>query len=144
MQVTRYSNPSYSQSSSSSTSYDYSGQDEHIKRQDALGEMRDAKFGAFYDGDVKNSIGYGNKIRDLLKAVRAHSPFASERDPVQVVNPLVRVTSQSSSSNSSGDGGTVEGLLPESGTEPIMDDVAVRRPPPRGVDGNPNRVAGIA
>lgn len=121
MQVTRYSAPSRSSSSSGSVSVDYSGMDEHIQRQDALGAARDAKFAALYDGDVKGGIGAGNRIRDLLKAVRTYSPEVDERDPVQMVSPLARVTSTSSSNSSSGDGGSVDMEPEDSGTAPVGD-----------------------
>lgn len=98
--LTRYSAPS--SSSSTSESYDYSGFDDHIKRQDAIGALRDGKFAALYGGDVAGAVSSGNKIRDLLKTVRANTPNATERDPVQLTTPLVRVSSRSSSSNAGG------------------------------------------
>jgi hypothetical protein len=118
MQITSYTGPSYSQSSSGSSSYDYSGLDEHLARQEALGAARAGKFKALYSGDVQAGVEAGNRIRDLLKAVQAHSPQADERDPVQMVNPLVRVTSESSSSNSSGSAASGQFTPEDSGTAP--------------------------
>lgn len=103
--LTRFSGPS--SSSSSSESYDYSGFDDHIKRQDAIGALRDNKFSAMYGGDVMGAVSSGNKIRDLLKSVRANTPNATERDPVQLATPLVRVSS--TSRNASADGANFEG-----------------------------------
>ena len=118
MQTTRYTGPSYSQSSSGSVSYDYAGMDEHLARQAALGTARDEKFNALYSGDVQAGVGAGNRIRDLVKAVRAHSPQADERDPVHMVNPLVRVSSESGSTSASGDAGSGEFEPEGSGTAP--------------------------
>lgn len=102
--VTSYTGPHSRSDSSSSVSYDYSGQDQHIKRQDEVGALRDAKFAANYSGDIPGAIGAANRIRDLLKAVRVHTPTATERDPVQMVNPLRRVASESQSSSTSASG----------------------------------------
>jgi hypothetical protein len=136
MQMTRYTGPSYSQSGSSSTSYDYAGLDEHIKRQDALGAARDEKFNALYSGDVQAGVGAGNRIRDLLKAVRAHAPGADERDPHHIVNPLVRISSTSGSSSMSGDSGSGEFMPEAPGVEPQV-------PPANAALGRrPNRFAG--
>jgi hypothetical protein len=118
MQTTRYTGPSYSQSSSGSVSYDYAGMDEHVARQAALGAARDEKFDALYSGDPQSAVKAGNRIRDLVKAVRAHSPQADERDPIQMLNPLVRVSSESGSTSASGDAGGGEFEPAGSGTAP--------------------------
>lgn len=102
----QYSAPSSSSSSSSSTSYDYSGLEDHLKRQDALAGLRDQKFQSLYGGDVAASVVSGNRIRSLLDAVRQHAPGATERDPMQIVSPLVRVSSESSSRSGNYDGGS--------------------------------------
>lgn len=107
-QAAKYSFPSSSSSSSRSTSYDYSGFDDLVKRQDALGATRDARFSALYNGDIAGSVSAGNKVRDLLSAIRAHAPGATEHSAIQAVTPLVRVSSQSSSSNSDYDAGGAE------------------------------------
>lgn len=104
----RYTAPGYSSSRSSNVSYDYEGLDDHIKRQDALAATRDAKFASLYGGDVAGSVVAGNKIRDLLKTLRANAPGTTERDPYQIASPLVRVSSQSSSNKSDVNGDTSE------------------------------------
>lgn len=114
--LTQVSGPSFQQKTDSSVSYDYSGLDDHLKRQDAVGAMRDAKFAALYSGDVASSATARNKIRDLLGQVRAYSPNATERSPVLQVAPLVRVSSQSSGQSSSLDAGSFQGNHGDTGT----------------------------
>jgi hypothetical protein len=106
--LTRYSAPSTSSQSSSSESYDYSGQDDLTKKQDAIGALRDAKFEANLKGDP-SAVTAGNKVRELVKAVRTYLPGATERDPGPSLTPLVRVTSRNSSGSSSFGGGGWEG-----------------------------------
>ena len=106
--LTRYSAPSTSSQSSSSESYDYSGLDDLTKKQDAIGALRDAKFEANFRGDP-SAVTAGNKVRELVKAVRSHLPTATERDPGPSLAPLVRVNSRNSSSSSSFGGGGWEG-----------------------------------
>lgn len=99
--LTSYQSPSSSWSSSLRETYDHSGLDDHIKRQDLVGQLRDSKFQSYYAGDVAGSVSRGNQIRDLLSAVRANAPEATERNPVQIVSPLVRVTSRDSNASGS-------------------------------------------
>ena len=107
--LTRVTGPSSSQSGSSSTSYDYSGLDDLIKRQDAVSGGRDEKFSALYGGDVAGSVTAGNKVRDLVQAIRAHVPDASERNPMRMSQPLSRVSSQSNSTSMDSSAGGYEG-----------------------------------
>jgi hypothetical protein len=107
--LTAYTASPASSQSSSSKSYDYSGLDDLAKKQDAIGALRDAKFEANFRGDP-SAVTAGNKVRDLVKAVRAHLPAASERDPGQSLSPLVRVTSETSSGSASAGGGTWQGM----------------------------------
>lgn len=99
--LTSYQSPSSASSSSQRETYDYSGLDDHIKRQDLVGQLRDAKFQSHYAGDISGSVSKGNQIRDLLTAIKANTPSATERNPVQIVSPLVRVTSRDTSSSGS-------------------------------------------
>lgn len=123
--VTRWSAPSASSSSSDSVSYDYSGFDDLVKRQDALGALRDNKFASMYSGDVPSAVTAGNKIRDLLVAIRHHAPGATERQPVQLVTPLVRTASRSSSTNNSMSGGDMH-----FGNRPDVNVPPANNPPP--------------
>lgn len=100
-QLTSYQSPDASWSSSRRETYDYSGLDDHINRQDLIGQLRDSKFQSYYTGDVAGGVSKGNQIRDLLSAVKANAPAATERNPVQVVSPLVRVTSTDTSHSGS-------------------------------------------
>lgn len=124
-----YNSPNSSSSSSTSESYDYSGLDEHLKRQEMLAGQRDAKFAALYGGDVAGSVAAGSRVRDLLKAIRMHSPDATERDPSQMVNPLVRVTSRSTSNSSSSDGPSWAGNNGEQPAPLPMPQPRVGQPP---------------
>lgn len=104
-QLTSYQSPSSSWSSSLRETFDYSGLDEHTKRQDLVGQLRDAKFQSHYAGDVAGGVAKGNQIRDLLAAIKVHAPEATERDPVKIVSPLARVASrETSNSGSTGSG----------------------------------------
>lgn len=100
------SSPSNSTSNSSSRSYDYSGYDDHLKRQDALANARDAKKAALYDGDVKSSMLAGNKVRELVNYLRRDAPGTTEENPYQFKGPLSRVSSESVSTSRSGGGGS--------------------------------------
>lgn len=105
-----YSAPSSSSDSQMSEQYDYSGLDDHIKRQDTIGSLRDQKFAKLASGDVLGAQATGNQIRDLLAAVKANAPSATERNPNQIAAPLVRTTSRSVSSSSKSGGGGFEGM----------------------------------
>lgn len=129
--IKSYKAPDSSSSSSSSASYDYSGLDEHLKRQEMLAGQRDAKFGALYNGDVAGSVAAGSRVRDLLKAIRMHAPGADERDPIQMVNPLVRVSSTSSSTSNSSDGGSWGGDNEHGQVAPLPQPGMLADPPER-------------
>lgn len=144
--MTRFSvsGPSSSVKSDYSNRYDYSGLSEHIKRQDAVSGLRDEKFDALYDGDPKAAVKAGNRIRDLVSALRMNDPSAGERQPVTVANPLAKLEAESvESSVSSGAGGyswEAPGGAGDAGIEAPV--VAARRR--NGVGGNPNRFANLA
>ena len=97
---------SRSESSSASRSYDYSGYDDHIKRQDTLANARDAKKSALFDGDTKSAMLAGNKVRELVAHLRRDAPGTSERDPYQFKTPLRRLASSSDSTSTSNSGGS--------------------------------------
>ena len=86
--------------SSSSTHYDFSGLDEQIKRQDSVDGLRGEKFASLYNGDVAGSVGAGGRIRSLLGIINSQSPGATERNPHSEINPLVKVSATSTSSDS--------------------------------------------
>ena len=92
-------------SSSFSINYDYSGLDELIKRQDAVGDLRGAKRSALYGGDVAGAMAAGGKIRDLVSYIRAHNPLAPEDNPIAASAPQRRIDSMSGSASSSGGSG---------------------------------------
>jgi hypothetical protein len=93
----QYSPGGGSVSSSGSTSYDYSGFDDHIKRQDALANSRDQKKAALYGGNPLQAMLAGNRVRELVGLLRRDAPGTSEQDPYQFKTPLSRISSQSSS-----------------------------------------------
>lgn len=93
-----------SSSGSSSTSYDYSGLDDHLKRQDAVEGLRGSKFAALYAGDIVSSTDAANRLRGLVSQLRTVAPGTDERDPHQLKRPLVTVSSQSSSSSNQSQG----------------------------------------
>lgn len=104
----QYTAPRADASSSLSETYDYSGLDDLTQKQGALRSLRDAKFEANFKGDP-SAVTAGNKIRDLLQAVREHLPGATERDPGPSLSPLVRVASRSTSNSiDTGGGGYAE------------------------------------
>jgi hypothetical protein len=90
---------------SRSVSLDYRGLDDLIRKQDAVGGLRDAKFSANYGGDVAGSVTAGNQIRDLLQSIRSIDPGANERSPNRVRGPLVRADSISESDSFDGGSG---------------------------------------
>lgn len=96
--------PSSSMSSSSSVDYDYTGLDEHLKKQDQLAGLRDKRFADAYGGDVKGMVVAGNQIRDLLAYLRQNAPGTTLRSPMQVANPLVRVKGANQSDSQSSEG----------------------------------------
>lgn len=108
--------PSYSSSQRSSVTYDYTGQDDQIKRQDELGKVREAKNSALRKGDIDTAMEAGGRIRDLLAYTRVNAPGTTERNPMQVVNPLVRIASQSNDQSSGSAGGQAEWFHPNGGS----------------------------
>lgn len=152
--ASKVSGPSRSERSEYSRRYDYSGLAEHLKRQDAVSGLRASKNRAIAEGDYMSAGEAGQKIRDLVSALRINTPEASERNPVTVANPLVKVEAESYGSSSSSDSGGYEAKMPggdagEGDPFAIEDDFAPP-PPKKGrpkieqVDGNPNRFGNVA
>lgn len=100
----QYGSGGSSQSSEYSATYDYSGLEDQIKRQDAVDALRGSKFAALYSGDIPAAIEAGNKVRNLVAGLRAKSPGATERNPHQVVMPNRLVRSESSSGSMRSEG----------------------------------------
>lgn len=96
--------PGSSQSSESRVTYDYSGLEDHIKRQDAVEALRSSKFAALYGGDIPGALEAGNKIRNLVSGLQRAAPGTDERDPHQFKMPLVLARSVDSKTSSSSDG----------------------------------------
>jgi len=101
----RLDRPSVSSSSSGSTSFDYSGLDDALKKQDELAQTSHNKYQQLYNGDVAGSVGSAQRIRDLLSQLSAYAPNVSEKTPYQISSPLSRVSSTSSSTSSDVDAG---------------------------------------
>lgn len=99
---------SRSRSVSSSRSYDYSGFDDHIKKQGDVATARDAKKAALYKGDPMSAMLAGNRVRELVNHLRKDAPGTSEENPYQLKTPFTRVSSESNSSSSSNSGGSRE------------------------------------
>lgn len=95
--LTQVAGPSASQDASQSATYDYSGADDQIKRRDLLPQLVGQRYAALYGGDIPGSVAAGHQIRDLIDSIR---------NPRQ---PMVRVSSQSSSGSSSYDSGGYAG-----------------------------------
>lgn len=106
--VVKVTGPSGSMDSGYSASYDWSGLDDHIKRQGLLSQLRDAKFAANYGGRIEDAVPVGNQVRELVNTLRVYAPGTTERSPNQFVNPLVKKTSESSDSKSSFDAGDAQ------------------------------------
>jgi hypothetical protein len=96
---------------SGSTTYDYSGTEEQVKRQDALAALSDEKFGALYSGDIPKSVQAGNRVRGLVGMLKINAPGTTERAPYQVANPLVKVAREDSDFGISHDPGEHESEL---------------------------------
>lgn len=107
--LTRFSDGGGSSSSSDSTSYDYSGLEQHLKAQDDVGALSAQKYGALYGGDVAGSVAAGRRIRSLLDVINANAPGATEQNPHTVVNPLRKVASTSTHNSSNSQGPSLEG-----------------------------------
>jgi hypothetical protein len=141
------SGPSSSSRSEYARRYDYSGLDEHIKRQDAVAGLRGSKFKAGMQGDIEGISEAGGRIRDLVAALKMNSPEASEQNPVTMANPLVKLESESGGQSSSSDAGGYQ-LAPPPAADDMADvdpdapAVAVRRR--NGVGGDPQRFANVA
>ena len=104
----RIEGPSSSQKSDSSVRYDYSGLDLHLKQQDELAKLRNAKYQQLYGGDVPGSVSAEQRIRDLLAQLLPNAPGTTEQDPFQIPNQLRRVESESTGTSSSYDSGAFQ------------------------------------
>lgn len=123
-----YSAPGGSSSRSSSTSYDYSGADEILKRANEANQLAVARQGQLYDGDIKGSMVGGQRIRYLLSSLKDITP--------------VRVSSQSDSSSSNADGGSMKQEYAP-GVEPPVTSSDTKTPPSQAATpARPPRPAG--
>lgn len=138
--------PSSSSKSEYARRYDYSGLDEHIKRQDAVSALRDEKFDALYENPLK-AVKAGNRIRDLVSSLRMNDPLATERNPVTVSNPLVKLESESGGTSVASDAGGYQIGAPRGADDELegaeQNPVVVRNRK-NGVGGDPNRFGNIA
>lgn len=144
--LTRYDAPSGSSDFSLSQSFDYGGLEDLVKRQDAISGLRDKKFAANYTGNIPEAVTAGSQIRDLLAAVRKHTPAANERFPVQAQLPLVATRSISISGDDKGDGGGFSGVPEQEPEREIPAGMAPpvhRKPPPMRTQKNPGRTNGV-
>lgn len=137
--LTKYSAPSQRGETSRSATYDYSGLDDHIKRQDAVSALKGEKFSALYGGDVAGSVAAGQKIRGLVDHLRLTAPDTTERDPHKVAMPHVVVKSESAGSSSGTTGS--EFTLSQPGAQP--DVAAPGQPPPPQRMPKPKRIPGV-
>lgn len=121
-------------SGSSSRSYDYSGFDDHIQRQDALASARDQKKAALYGGNPVQALLSGNRVRELVSLLKRDAPGTTEKDPYQFKTPLSRLSSESSSYSQSSDPGgfSYEGEQEEYRSSPGGEKAnnAEQKPPP--------------
>jgi hypothetical protein len=126
----KYTGGSTSQSGESSVTYDYSGLEDHIKRQDAVDALRGSKFTALYSGDIPASIEAGSKIRNLVSGLRRAAPGTTERNPQQVSMPHVVAKNISSSSSMRSDSPGFEfgPEEPDEFLESMSGDPAKRKP----------------
>ena len=117
MQVSkRLQAPTSAIQSSRSSTYDYSGLEDLVKRQDAIAPLREQKYAALYSGDIPGSVTASQKIRDLLKVIQRHNPSATERDPVAFLQDLKRPGREESSSS-----GSYRGSVMEEGAPPAIE-----------------------
>lgn len=100
--------PGQSSSSERSETYDYSGLEDHIKRQDAVEALKGQKFAAYYAGDIPAAVEAGSKIRTLVAGLRRLAPGTTESNPNQVSMPHAVVRSSSVSGSNRSEGPMVE------------------------------------
>jgi len=111
--------PSSRVASSSSTRYDFSGEQEIRKRQDAISEMANQKLKALYEGDVMAAMAASKRIRAL-------------RDSISGIQP-VKVEAESSHQTADMDGPTLHArapalFRPEPEEEAQVTDVSMNAP----------------
>lgn len=123
-----YRGPSAAASSDYDVTYDYTGLDDHIKRQGLLSQLRDAKFAANYSGRLEDAVPAGNQVRELVNTLRVFAPGTTERSPTQVVSPLVRTARESGDSKISGSAPDIE----FGGRQPGLNIPDVQAPPGGG------------
>jgi hypothetical protein len=72
--------PSSKTSSSSSRRYDFSGEQEIRKRQDAISEMTNQKLKALYEGDIMAAMAASKRIRALRDSISGIEPVKVEAE----------------------------------------------------------------
>lgn len=123
--------PSASRSSSYSAQYDYGGLEDHLKRQEEVAGLRGSKRSALRRGDIDAAMDSGERIRELLGALRVYTPDATERRPIQIVAPLARMSSENSSSSVNTDPMQVEWAKPAKFDAPPVQNVQGGNPFPK-------------
>jgi hypothetical protein len=88
--VTRLDLPATASSSGSDVQYDWSGADQLLKRRDALGELKAAKYKALYEGDNPGGVTAERRIRDLLASMENIQPVRVSRSSVEAKSQLDR------------------------------------------------------
>jgi hypothetical protein len=116
--LTSYRGPSQRLSSSGRVSLDYSGAEDIAAKRDALLGGRDAKFASLYAGDIASSVAAGNRIRDLVGALRSYGLPADERDAAPYALPEVRPSSIDNSATVDNDGAAFGWAPPEGPLQP--------------------------
>jgi hypothetical protein len=76
--LSRVDYPSQRASSGGSVRYDYSGDQEIRKRQDAISEMTAQRMKALYEGDIATAASAGQRIRDLKSSIGSIAPVKVE------------------------------------------------------------------
>jgi len=72
--------PSSKTSAASSVRYDFSGEQEIRKRQDAISEMANQKLKALYEGDVMAAMAASKRIRALRDSISGIQPVKVEAE----------------------------------------------------------------
>lgn len=80
--------PSSKTSAASSVRYDFSGEQEIRKRQDAISEMANQKLKALYEGDVMAAMAASKRIRALRDSISGIQPVKVEAESSQRVADL--------------------------------------------------------
>ena len=80
--------PSSKTSSASSRRYDFSGEQEIRKRQDAISEMTNQKLKALYEGDIMAAMAASKRIRALRDSISGITPVKVEAESSQLVTDM--------------------------------------------------------